>query len=419
MSDEDLIQAGSFGGFPIRIRSGSIIAGPKFVKNEFPNRDTQTIEILGKRPRTYILDIIIAPLTVTGVKLNYFGYRDGLLVFIENGVRADLVHPLYGRIEKVIATSFTLNENFTEFGVSIATVVFEIDTDTGFPKQAITAISQLAQANTVVQAAVVTDIEKEFIVENKFLDNFSDAADKINEAFDAINDAIAFVGEATDKINEFNSFIGGLSAKVNSLITAPLALASAIRNVFNNVNGLFGTIKNTLKTFGRLFGFGGRDEDEINPSTAGRIQRKKNRVIINTAINTLALSFSYENIAQAEFANVRDLEETADELEVQYQAIVESVAPAVVASGVSDDTTPGASIAVVNALTDMRVIVQQFLDEQRTTLKQIITVNTYTTSARLLSFQYYAETDSATDIIALNDITDVSFVEGDIEILTA
>ncbi len=67
----------------------------------------------------------------------------------------------------------------------------------------------------------------------------------------------------------------------------------------------------------------------------------------------------------------------------------------------------------------MRLLVQQFLDEQRTILKQIITVHTYTTSARLLSFQYYAETDSALDIIALNDITDVSFVEGDVEILTA
>ncbi len=419
MSDQELIQSGSFRGVPIRINSGVVIAGPKIVKKEFPNRDTQTIERLGKRPRTYTLNIIVAPLTIGSTKLNYFGYRDALLVVLEDGIKGDLVHPLHGRVENVVATSFILNENFTEFGVSTVSVTFEIDTDTGIPKQVITSVSQLAEANEVVKAAVVTDIEEEFVVDNKFLDNFSDAANKINEAFDAVNDAVAFVGETTDKINEFNSFIGGLSAKVNSLVTDPIALTSAIRNVFNNVNGLFGTVKNTLRAFGRLFGFGGRDENEINPSTAGRIQRKKNRVIINTAINTLALSFSYENIAQAEFANVRDLEKTADELEVQYQAIVESAAPAVVASGAADDTTPGASIAVVNALTDMRVIVQQFLDEQRTTLKQIITVNTYTTSARLLSFQYYAETDSATDIIALNDITDVSFVEGDVEILTA
>lgn len=419
MSDEQLIQVGSFGAIPIRINSGSITGGPKIVKKEFPNRDTQTIERLGKRPRAYNLEIIVAALTIGTTRQSYFEYRDSLIEQLERSSKADLVHPFYGLIENVVATSFTLNEDFREFGVSTVSVTFEIDSDTGIPKQVITSASELAQANEVVIAAVVADIEEEFIVDNKFLDNFSDAADKINEAFDAVEDAIAFVGEVTDKINEFNSFIGGLSARVNSLITAPLALASAIKNIFANVNGLFGTIKNTLRTFGRLFGFGGRDEEEINPTTAGRIQRKKNRVIINTAMNSLALSFSYENIAQAEFDNVRDLEEAADQLELQYQSIVESAAPAVVESGVSDDTTPGASIAVVNALTDMRVIAQQFFDEQRTTLKQIITVNTYTTSARLLSFQYYADTSNADDIIALNGITDVSFVEGATEILTA
>lgn len=419
MSDEQSIQAGSFRGLLIRANSWSIDAGPKIVKKEFPNRATQTIEQLGPRPRTYTLDIIVAALTTGPNKLTYFEYRRALLALLEDGGKGDFVHPIDGRITNMIATSSTLNEDFRRFGESSVSVTFEVDTDTGIPKQVITSASQLAQANEVVTAAVVADIEKEFIVDTKFLDNFSDAADKINEVFDAVTDAIEFVGEATDKINEVNSFIGGLSARVNSLVTDPLALASAIKNVFANVNGLFGTVKNTLRTFGRLFGFGGRDEKDINPSTAGRIQRKKNRVILNTSINTLALGFSYENIAQAEFANVRDLDTAAAELEVQYQAIVDSAAPAVVASGVSDDTPPGGSIAVVNALTDMRILAQQFFDDQRTTLKQITTVNTYTTSARLLSFQYYGDTDSANDIIALNDITDVSFIEGDVEILTA
>jgi len=43
MTDEARILLGSFKEIPIRIISGSITGGRKFVKKEFPSRDTQTI----------------------------------------------------------------------------------------------------------------------------------------------------------------------------------------------------------------------------------------------------------------------------------------------------------------------------------------------------------------------------------------
>ena len=407
MADSTRIIDGSFKGLPIRIDSGSVTGGRKNVKKEFPNRDTQTIEDLGLRPRTYNLQIVVAPrTTVAGGTTNtlqgYFEYRDALLAVIESKGKGELIHPLYGRIENVKATVFSINENFTDFGLSRLNVTFEIDTDTGVPRQTLTALSQLTQSNTEVGTAVGSDISDNFSVSTKFKNNFGDAADKVNEIIDEAVKSTSFLGAAADEINEFNSFIGELSADVNSLITNPTDLATSVTNLFSNIDGLFGTVENTAKAFAGLFGFGGDDEDDILPTTAGRVQRIQNRAVLNGAVNASALGYAYVNVSQTSFENVREIEDAADDLEVQFQRVM--------ASGSSDE--------VISAVTDMRVVVQQFFDEQKVTLKQIIEVNVYTTPARVLSYQYYAESESADQILELNNITDVSFVDGTVEIVT-
>lgn len=408
MADATKILSGFFKGVPIRIDSGSVSGGRKNAKKEFPNRDTQTIEDLGLRPRTYNLQIIVAPITtqlggVTNTQQDYFSYRDAIISAIEDKGKGELIHPLYGRIENVVATTYSINEDFSDFGRTRLNVTFEISDDTGVPRATITALSQLTQSNDLVNAAVNADISDNFSVLTKFKNNFGDAADKINEIIDEAVVATSFLGATTDKINEFNSFIGTLSANVNSLIIAPSELASSVNNLFSNIDGLFGTVENTSKAFKNLFGFGNNDEDDILPTTAGRIQRIKNRAILNGAVNASALGYAYVNVAQIEFSNAREISTAEDDLEVQFQEVMVS----------------GASSEVISAMTDMRVIVQQFFDEQKTTASQIITVRTNTTPARVLSYQYYGESQSATEIIGLNGLTDVSFTDGNVEILTS
>ena len=74
---------------------------------------------------------------------------------------------------------------------------------------------------------------------------------------------------------------------------------------------------------------------------------------------------------------------------------------------------------VKNSLADMRVDVQQFFREQRLTADQIVTIDTAETSTRLLAYQYYGSSDNASTIEDLNNIADVSFISGNLDILTA
>jgi len=414
MTDENKILAGSFDQFPIRILSGSFTGGRKFIKKEFPNRDTQTIEDMGLKPRSYTLNIIVSDLGKTADNdkpiQDYFAYRDRLIVVLEDKGPKTLIHPLHGRIENVVSTNFFDNELLSEFGRSILTVTFEVSDDTGIPVQTVTALSQIEEERKKVDDAVTADIEFNFSIIEQLTENFNDAKAKVDEIIDSVIESTSFIGAAVDKINEFNSFIGDISARVSSLIAAPANLALSIKNIFNNVNGLFGTVKNTVKSFTNLFSFGGNDENDIFATTSQLIERKKNRAILNRAVNAQALSYAYVAVAQLTFETVAEIEAAEIELEAQFRFIVDDS---------SADPIINSSPVINSALTDMRVVVQSFFDEQRVSAKQVISVSTPVTSARLLSFQYYGESESATDIIGLNKIVDVSFVEGDVDILTA
>lgn len=409
MTHEEKILSGLFKGIPIRIISADVFGGRKTIKKEFPNRDTQTVEDLGLQPRSYRLEILISDIGKTAANENptqdYFDYRDTLIDVIENKGAGVLIHPFYGRIENIIATSYSLYENFTEFGRSIIFVTFESSSDTGIPVPSVTALSQISELRKDVDTAVTEDIADNFSVKSIFKNNFIDAQNKINEIIDAAVDATSFIGEASDQINSFNSFIGQLSGKVNSLISAPNDLALSISNLFGNINGLFGTAKNTAKSFINLFDFGDDDEDDVvATTTAELVEREENTVILDRAVNAQALSYAYVSVAQIDFETVVEIEDAEKELEIQYDAIVSRV---------------DSNQSINTALTNMRIVVQQFFDEQRLSAKQVISIFTNITSARLLSYQYYAESNSAENIIALNEITDVSFIEGDINILSA
>ena len=59
------------------------------------------------------------------------------------------------------------------------------------------------------------------------------------------------------------------------------------------------------------------------------------------------------------------------------------------------------------------------VDQARVDASQIITIETLPTTTRLLAFSYYGNDEFGEVITDLNDIADVSFIEGPIEVLTA
>ena len=138
-------------------------------------------------------------------------------------------------------------------------------------------------------------------------------------------------------------------------------------------------------------------------TTAGLIERDKNQAIMDASMNAMALVYAYEAAASIEYDTVEAIDAIANQLDAQYQIVL----------------TSGASVNTKNKVTDMRLIVLDFFAEQRLTASQILNVHTVPTSARLLGYQYYGDDQVGESIAALNNSTDVSFIEGEVKVLTA
>lgn len=398
MADDQKIVNGFYRDIPISIDAGSIAGGRKKSIKQFPNKDTQSVEDLGLKPRQYTLEIVINDKT----NQDYFSYRNRLLAALEKASPAPLIHPLYGRIEDVVAVSYNLSERLSEFGSATVSVNFEVNTNTGIPQQSQNVRSQLVSLNQSVIDSVKNDVSSRFKVTSAFAGNFGAAVDKINEIVDNIRESTAFLGGTADTINLFSSQLGGLSANVNSLVTNPIALADSIVGIFDTVGGLYASVDSTLKAFDGLFDFGS-DDVEINTTTAGLIERKQNQDVLNSSITSQSLSYSYVSAAEKQYQTTREIDAVTELLEDQYKIVLDSAA--------TQETK--------DAITELRIKALESLKQSRVNARQVIEVNTLPTSARLLAFSYYGNDELGESIVELNNITDVSFVEGDAEVLTA
>jgi prophage DNA circulation protein len=398
MADENRIINGFYKGIAIAIDSASVDGGRKTAIKQFPSRDTQSVEDLGLRPRKYSLEIVINDKQ----DQDYFAYRNSLLAALESKGPGELIHPLYGRIENVVAVSYSLNEVFNSFGDTTVSVDFEVNENTGIPVSSANVVTEISISNDAVQEAVALDISEDFVVTESFSGNFSAAVDKVNEIIDQAREATSFVGEAAEKLNEFSAEIGQLSANVNALVSNPLQLSQAFTSLFNSVNGLYASSRATFETFVGFFGFGNADTD-ILQNTAGRIQRKKNNDVLNGAVAASSLGYSYLASVKIDYQTTREIDELTARLDAQYEQVQQS----------------GASQEVKDAITDMRVIVLQSLDQVRVNTPRIITIDTNPTTIRILGFNYYGNDEQGQVLSELNDISDVSFIQGEIQVLTA
>lgn len=395
MADESQILDGFFKGVPISIVSSELDGGRKTVIHSYPSRNTQKVEDMGLKPRSFRLDIIIR-------SDDYFGYRNRLLAVLESDSPGELIHPLYGRMAKMKATTYSLNESLDSFGNAVVSAQFEPDSSTGIPVASGNVVTEVKSAQQSVITAVQVNIEEEFQVTEQFMGNHSAAVDKVNSIINSARESVSFIGEAATDINDFTRQIGEISASVNSLVTDPIALAESVIGLFESVEGLYSSADATFQAAIGFFGFGS-DDQPFSQSTAGLMERATNNSVLNGAVNALSLSAAYLSVTEVTVDNVRELDDIVASLDLQYQLVMDS--------GAGDD--------VKGLITDQRALALQVIDQNRLTTPQIIDVSTTPTSVRLLSFDYYGSDSTGEDIANLNAISDVSFVVGSVEVLTA
>lgn len=391
---ENLLRA-SFNDEEFLISTSSTAGGRKDQLHEFPNSDKQNIEDLGLKPRSYnIVGWITEP--------NYIDKRDALLGALESGETGVLSHPFYGEIENLKARSFSINESIQELGRAEISMVFEISNTIGIPEETGSSLSSIFSSNDDVQISVNSEISNNWNVTSGFLGNFSSAQDKLGEIESAYNTFLGPLVFVQENINAFNSLVGNFGSAINSLISTPSELATSFTNLGSGFNSLQATVDSQVEAWKGMFNFG--DNDTVTKEdTAGLIERKKNNDTINVAMQVQATSYAFLAGAQVELETVEDLDELAVTLETQFQKVIAN-------NSMGNDLR--------EKITIMREDTNIFFNQLRVGLSRIIEVSTPELPARVISYQYYKDSSLGEEIASLNSNANLTFLEGNIQVVT-
>lgn len=391
---DELLRA-AFNDAEFLISSSSTAGGRKDQRHEFPNSDKQTIEDLGLKPRVYnLVGWITEP--------DYTSKRDALISALESGEAGVLSHPFYGELNNMKARTYTISETMAEFGRAELTMVFEVSDSVGTPEETENTISKLNASNDALQDAAGDEIAGEWEVDEGFSGNFEAAQSKLGALKDGYAAVSSVVTQVTDEINAFNAQVSDFGAQINSLIQTPRALADSVQGISSGMNALYATAESQFIAWRGFFSFG--DDDVVSQNdTAGLRQRKQNSTTINQSMQSQALGYGYLASAQIGYSTVNDLDAVSAQLEAQYQKII---------------TENSISTGLRDAISTMREDTNAYLGQLRVNLNRITTVYTPALPARVIAFQFYGSSDLGEEIANLNSDANVSFIEGQTQVIT-
>ena len=388
----DELYEASYKGAVFRIKSSSIDGGRKDIKHEFPNSDQQNIEDLGRKNRSYnITGFISEP--------NYTQKKNKLLSALEEGGTGLLVHPFFGNIENIAARNYSLVESISEVGEATFSMNFEVSGTDGLPSVDTSSKAIVAASNAALQSSLNSSIVDDYSI--FFPSAFTDAKEMLERTKEYFDEKTKVVQQVTDTINAYSGLVSDYSSAIVSLVDRPQALADSISNIFQTANGLYASAESTVLVFRGFFGFDDDVTDPPNIVTASINERKNNRKIVKSYMQTASLGYAYQNIVDIDFDTVDDLLTAANILEAQFKKV--------------SQTLGGDQL---EALSDLRDDVQSVIDDLKLSINQVITVKTARMPARVLAFTYYGNDEYGEKIINLNDDSNVSFYEGDVKVLS-
>lgn len=399
MSIIDSIYNGSYDGVPFVIEGSTTTGGRKTSKKEYPNRDEQTIEDLGLRPRGYVLKIVVN----SNSPSTYFRDRDAFLAKLDEGGGKELVHPYYGKLSNMAVIDWKITEEDTRLGEGKLTVTFDPTDGTGVPEATAVTSSAVKKASSNMKALQTSSFREKFGVTNSNFGNPTSAIGKLNGMVDTIKDSLSFVEGITTEVNAFSKELNDFSNNIVSLLEDPIALSDSINNLFISIANVSNSPDLLFTIFKRQFGFGDDDVSLDNNVTPTNTERNNNSNALNSMMNINSIAGAFDSAADITYDTVEDVDNIANQLDEEYERINEA-----------EDV----SVDVKDSLTEARVILVEFFNQQRIGAAELIDVYTQTTSCRLLSYSYYGDSTRDDEISEQNNISDIDFVKGDVQILS-
>jgi hypothetical protein len=318
------------------------------------------------------------------------------------------VHPFYGSYDNIVCREFTLDENMTELGEAKISITFEFSEFTGLPSPSDKTPATIADQKEIVAKTIWDSIINWLETNGAAGGTALDAAAKLTTLsglMEKVSRSTTLSSPIdTDKFNEYQLSLSNFNTRVNELVANPTDLGEALSGLYSELDGIYTSPADSYRAMTGLFDYGDDDIKYEGAPTALTLQRQSNRDLFNNSNRSYALSYAYLEASQLEYVTVEDIEVVTEQLEDQYQLLLNGQA-------VDRD--------VLDEVTEQRSDTIELLSEQKITARRT-TVIPYLqlTTSRLVAYKYYEDSADGERLARMNNRNTMVLVGQDVEVLT-
>lgn len=381
MTWRDQLQPASFRGVPFGVISGSLTAGRRLARHEYPQRDLPYVEDMGRRAREYKVEaFIIGP--------DYMSGRDELLAAIEEEGPGQLVHRYYGtQIVSVAECELTESTDFG--GMAKFTLQFVEAGEQAEPSVGIDSGAELLQAQGFAYDAIMDDFAQQFSVDGLPSWGIGDILSSLI-AFLELDDFREVTVPAAGSVTSGAASVAEVTARLGSLVDEPRELASEVTSLVRSAGRVTRIVEQPY-----VIASAGGGTAQI-PSVRGVVQRQQ--AVMTSLVKRAAL------VRYAGLATSADLSTALD---------VQSVRADVIRVFDEHDYAAGAprpSATVATALKSVRTASLVHLSRQAAALPRTYSMQLLEPQpALVLSYGLYGDLRNR-DIVKRNAIRHPGFV---------
>lgn len=422
------LQVGSFKGVPFLFRQASKTDGRLTVDYLYPYQTQQQVVDMGAQITTYTLEI-----STTGVGEQYFINRKRLIDAFRSQGAGTLVHPIDGTV-KAQLTTYTVNENIQQLGVAEFTATFKVTSEPQYPTASDSGQSDIEfffnENLAIARAAFIAnwDSDLEFQSEFVFYDSYvSNLAINFNVA---LTRTIVDKGKITPFTTSVNKIDNGAKAtRIKNIRNAGI-FADNILNTYNAMQDLSSDTSQKSLLNRQFFGYSSGNELEvITPSSQKIVKNKKS---LDIFINTISLLYEHLNTSNITYQIQDDIEAQSKVLNNQYYYIknnnfYETIFNTTDQTKVNKTTVYATQIILnkqavlendnFESITESRDYVANYLSQQLTNAKRVVTIRVQNQSMVSLVYQLYGELSLYDTLVRLNQLGNPAYITGEIKIL--
>lgn len=226
MAWRDNLRASSFRGVPFNvIDGGTLTAGRRLARHEYPQRDIPYLEDMGRKAREYKVEAIV-------VEPGYMAKRDALIQAIEAAGPGQLVHPYYGTLQVVVSGDCQISESTQQGGMAKITITFVEAGQQLEPTATADTQAVLDSQYDACEDAFAGDFARDFNVADKPDYVVQDGLASVNKAL--LMPGMAMGNLAWIRANPVSSLNSLLPENLLSSLGNPLGLARGILLLVRN-----------------------------------------------------------------------------------------------------------------------------------------------------------------------------------------